>query len=797
MMDAAPESPGSLMWGAIAAGVKRSSAKRGKERATAAGARGPGSLHESSSLPSLGRRDSLHQEIGLFAFGALGPSGTIRRPGSSASASGLGRVNEGAYYAGPVEKSPLLRSLEGIGTLHDVAPLLSPAAGDGRSAPPFLSRKASTGRAGGAGGLDRGSRDSASRDSDSRDRTPRERVAGSSRQLDRPGSSRRGMGSARNSRAPSTSGRHLERLAGTRSTRSARTLRGSDESIEAQNIFESDSEQLAVLRRAQILSRRAMELRTRSGERQQRCRDKRADQAKMERLRLLAVLEERRTRSARIEAVAQNNLRRTLWLALVAGGGFVAAQRRSLQKLRRTRNVARWQHAAATILQNMFRARTARAMWHRFALYARLMKRQRIRMCLAVRCFKRWHAMNVVNNFLLMYAHDASKLQILVMRFTTRVYYCQELSRRWLAIQRARVACLTLAWHAAEAQAMADEQRDVNDRVAAARAEMQAKLDRMGRVGRGAAPEDDEPPPVPLSPRAAREKRRKKRKEKRDASHTHARILAESEQFMNKCKFKDALLQELLAQHRAKYDEACEDRKPINVLRDLVEHALRRSRLEPGHRPATAPADLGGDDGDSCSTISTQQMRKQTSRGAFMLGHSANSARTTLYGSSPSNMKAPEYLPRVASVTRVHLLTALLLRRKRAFFRHSRGGASKKQQLQTAFEEASSSSEEGDEEEEEEVFAVSHTGGFSAGDARKWLKIDKTEVGKAPGSPTPGPPADSSTMLMSHTQNRYQFFASFGGAGGMRAAVKATMLAERARMAAIQEAICGPLEIHL
>ena len=93
--------------------------------------------------------------------------------------------------------------------------------------------------------------------------------------------------------------------------------------------------------------------------------------------------------------------------------------------------------------------------------------------------------------------------------------------------------------------------------------------------------------------------------------------------------------------------------------------------------------------------------------------------------------------------------------------------------------------------------AVAHSGGFSAGDARKWLKIDRPDVQRAAGSPTPGPTADSSAMLMSNTRNRYMFFASFGGAAGMRAAVKAAMLAERARMAAIQEAICGPLEVHL
>ena len=52
----------------------------------------------------------------------------------------------------------------------------------------------------------------------------------------------------------------------------------------------------------------------------------------------------------------------------------------------------------------------------------------------------------------------------------------------------------------------------------------------------------------------------------------------------------------------------------------------------------------------------------------------------------------------------------------------------------------------------------------------------------------------SHKMLMSTAAQRYMFFNSFGGAEGMRVAVHQTVVAERARMQAIQDAILGPLE---
>lgn len=781
MESAGAENAASLVWGAIAKGVDRASAKQRGATRRAAQPRSSG-MSTSASLPSLTRRSSsMHKEIGLFAFGAVDMSGgTVRlAPGADGRrmSTSLGKVNEDAYFHGPLRESPLLQRLKGVGSLHDAS--LFPGESVA-SAPAGLERARS---ASGDRYDERSARSGGGSSHRSGGGSDHSTKSSSSRYL---GGGAGGRGFLARSAPGSTS--KLDRLSS-----SARNFGGADEvgAPSQQNIFESDTAKLAVLRRAQILSRRAMELKIRCTERQARCRDNRDDKAKMERLRLLAVLEERRTRSARIEAIAQGNLRRSLWLAMVANGSFAAAQRKSLTSKRTARNVAKWQHASAAVMQNMYRARLARAIWHRFAHYARLMKRQRIRMCLAVRCFKRWHAMNVVNDFLLMYAHDASKLQILVMRFTTRVYYCQELARRWLAIQRARLHCLTVAWQAAEAAALDDERRSVDEWVAAARDEIQTKLDRMGRLGRGAAEEDDAPPPVPLSPRAAREKRREKRKAKKDASHTHARILAESEQFMTKCKFKDACLQELLNHHKAKYDEACEVRVPIKVLTERVEHALRQ-RLADGARPSTAPAALA--DGAPSAGASA---RKKTSRDAFMLGHSVT--RNTMYGRT--GMKEPEYLPKVASATRAHLLTSLLLRRKNAFFRTSTGASKKAaDKLRASLEDQNSSSSEGDKsdgESDDEVFAVAHSGGFSAGDARKWLKIDRPDAQRAAGSPTPGPTADSSAMLMSNTRNRYMFFASFGGAAGMRAAVKAAMLAERARMAAIQEAICGPLEVHL
>ncbi|KAH8078818.1 hypothetical protein JL720_9568 [Aureococcus anophagefferens] len=517
-------------------------------------------------------------------------------------------------------------------------------------------------------------------------------------------------------------------------------------------IFESEES----LRQVQLAATRVEERKMEQARRRDAARFKREENTKLERKRLMAALEERRTRTDRAEAAAKRQLRATLWLALLHGGCFARASGRGLGAGRKRIAARRWQHAAVAVVQRLYRARAARLTWRRFACYARLMRKQRLRMCLHVRCFKRWHAMNVVNNFLLMFAHDASKLQMLVMRFTTKVSLCQALARRHIAFNRARIAALGHLWHAAEASAMQAE------------------------------------------------KRRKKRKRREDASSSHARILAESEQFAHKCRYKDDLLQDMLARHREKYDAACEQRKAVTVLAALVDRDdVRRKTLVAATgdaRPHTAPGDLGhrhhaqllGPSEDA--PPGRASLRRASSQGTTL--KKKDSMKKGALTMAPP--KAVEYLPKIAHAVRHHLLAALLIKRKRAWLR--RGDPSRRPASRASprssygdFDDDGADVEPdgGQDDSGDEDLSMTHAGSFTAGDARKWLKIDAPGEKKAGGSPAKG---DTSALLMGAAKTRYSFFNSFGGAAGMRAAVKQKMLEERARMAAIQDAIYGPVE---
>ena len=156
-------------------------------------------------------------------------------------------------------------------------------------------------------------------------------------------------------------------------------------------IFESEES----LRQVQLAATRVEERKMEQARRRDAARFKREENTKLERKRLMAALEERRTRTDRAEAAAKRQLRATLWLALLHGGCFARASGRGLGAGRKRIAARRWQHAAVAVVQRLYRARAARLMWHRFACYARLMRKQRLRMCLHVRCFKRWHARTV------------------------------------------------------------------------------------------------------------------------------------------------------------------------------------------------------------------------------------------------------------------------------------------------------------------------------------------------------------------------------------------------------------------
>ena len=160
--------------------------------------------------------------------------------------------------------------------------------------------------------------------------------------------------------------------------------------------------------------------------------------------------------------------------------------------------------------------------------------------------------------------------------------------------------------------------------------------------------------------------------------------------------------------------------------------------------------------------------------------------------------KAVEYLPRISHAVRNHLLSALLLKRKRVWLRKTdpnRGRSSRPSKMDFDDHDEAHVEPNADTHEDsgdEELSGMMHGGSFTARDALKWLKID--ELGQAKKEDDSPGKGDTSSMLMGATRVRYSFYNSFGGAAGMRMAVKQKMLEERARMAAIQDAIYGPVE---
>ena len=272
------------------------------------------------------------------------------------------------------------------------------------------------------------------------------------------------------------------------------------------------------------------------------------------------------------------------------------------------------------------------------------MRRQRLRLLLGLRCWRRWYAANVVGDFLRCFANDAQKLYYIVARYTARVSLCQQLARRWLAVRNARLALLMRLWGGLETAAVAAEQRDLSERVAALRAEVHARLEAMAGGGRGPPEKDDAagsdlPATTPEalrearklraaradapsidprsrapksatrlhriihvhgrgvaadyssaeSPRGETTERRRIKQEKHEQS-THGQILKESEQLCKFLKRADDRTTGLYKAHADRYGLVCSHRRsPSALIRDF---ALWDPRAENSDRPTTAPAAL-------------------------------------------------------------------------------------------------------------------------------------------------------------------------------------------------------------
>ena len=78
-------------------------------------------------------------------------------------------------------------------------------------------------------------------------------------------------------------------------------------------------------------------------------------------------------------------------------------------------------------------------LWHMHIRFMILMRRCRWRICLGVRCFRRWHSATVVRTFLRVFASDAAKLKLLAKEFTRRIKLVQAYFKSYLAVQVSRV----------------------------------------------------------------------------------------------------------------------------------------------------------------------------------------------------------------------------------------------------------------------------------------------------------------------------------------------------------------------
>ncbi|KAJ1462777.1 hypothetical protein M885DRAFT_557562 [Pelagophyceae sp. CCMP2097] len=189
----------------------------------------------------------------------------------------------------------------------------------------------------------------------------------------------------------------------------------------------------------------------------------------------------------------------------------------------RAADVAALRASAATISRLFARAKS-RSKWRDFARYATIMKRQRLRLLLHVRCFRRWHAANVALDFLQAYMSDSSKLRALVMQFLGRVAICQRWARGCIRTMRGRLHVLGKLWAGAEASLQKSE---LEKRADAARAVRDRLSNDVATLIRSRS----------------------------DFSKEHVKILADSERQMVRWHHCDNLVDDLVRQHHGKYDD--------------------------------------------------------------------------------------------------------------------------------------------------------------------------------------------------------------------------------------------------
>ena len=174
----------------------------------------------------------------------------------------------------------------------------------------------------------------------------------------------------------------------------------------------------------------------------------------------LALAKERRTlrlireHEKRVELLKVKHHRRKVaqaWLDILAQNAVyrkVVSVFEDADKARKENELRKAQlkrlSATASVIQKAVRSKLLKDLngqhWQQVARFAGLMRRNRWRCCLGLRCWRRFNARNVVRDFL----RQTAKMQggRAILQFQYKVRYAQRLVRDWVRVRKRRMAFL-------------------------------------------------------------------------------------------------------------------------------------------------------------------------------------------------------------------------------------------------------------------------------------------------------------------------------------------------------------------
>ena len=518
----------------------------------------------------------------------------------------------------------------------------------------------------------------------------------------------------------------------------------------------------AATHRAKVLQRRRREARAYNLRKAEAARGRREAFEKDYEERVLQKVRFKAEKPRILRELALQRLRRALLLTIMTQATRATILERKLELGRKNIAVRRKRQACALVVQRAFRLRRTQHMWTQFSKYVRLMKRQRIRLVVHLRCWRRAYAAEVVRDFLRVTA-NSSRLQRIVLTFTERVMLGQSLARKWFAARKARIEVLNRIYVEAEALQMEEERKATLARLDRIRTLLRQRLEKKSMSKK---------PTLSMKP-------------------TRDRSLAEKiKDAVDKCeaslRFQRNKVTNLIEGHQERYELCCANRLETTELMADYDRFLSGEAApgSPQQRPTTAPAVFSREEPalrkPSVKEIIRDSRASRAGRVKQEVGVKINRAEL----SAP-----PPPPPRCAAKRRKELLAALLARRLQAWRRRIERRASRASHTdEPNFHAPRRLSLVEAQEVADDAALSGGDGSFTPADAMRWLRLQDEKPHFRPEQ------ADASAMLEAATQGTYMFYNSFGGARGMWVAVDDCVRGERLRQRALQEEMEGTLE---